>query len=195
MRVDRLRTARRVDLSDGGLETYMIFDKGFGLLCFSAAVLLQTEDGRAELTAHIERYADLARKAGRGFVMDLPTWCAGIAWAKPLGLETSEVLAINQRAGAFMGAIRDRLETAGLPIVLNRLVGRSGDACAQDQMLGAGEAQQLHARQIDALAKASVDMVSAMTLTHAAKAAGIARAARAAAFPPATPMSCGATDV
>lgn len=183
MRVDRLKTTRRFYLSDGGLETYMIFDRGYDLPCFSAAALLDTEDGRAELAAYFESYAELARKAGRGSVMDVPTWRAGIAWAGPLGLDIGEILDINKRAVAFMGAIRDRLESASLPIVLNGLVGPAGDAYAPDQMLAPTEAQQLHTPQISVLAAAGVDMVSAMTLTHAGEASGIARAARDIGLP------------
>jgi len=178
MRIEKLKSTRRFFLSDGGLETYMIFEKGFTLPCFSAAVLLDTEQGRSELTSYMQRYIDLAQNTGRGFVMDVPTWRAGTAWASPLGLSLSETLAINQSAADFMRGIRDDHETDTLPILLNGLVGPSGDAYAPETMISAKDALLIHAPQVHALGQAGVDMISAMTLTHAGEASGIALAAQ-----------------
>ena len=78
MRIQHLTSSGRFYLSDGGLETYMIFDKGYELPCFSAAVLLDSETGRRDLTAYFERYIAIARQSGRGFILDAPTWRAGM---------------------------------------------------------------------------------------------------------------------
>lgn len=178
MRIDTLKNAPRFFLADGGLETFMIFDRGFDLPHFSAAVLLDTEHGRAALTDYFDRYAELARNAGRGFVMDTPTWRAGAAWAEPMGLSVDAVLQINRRAVAFVDAIRARHETPALPIVLNGVVGPAGDAYATDTTFSARQARDIHAPQIEALGRAGVDLISAMTLNHAGEGAGIALAAR-----------------
>ena len=98
MRIHDLIHAERFFLSDGGLETYLIFDKGYELPCFSAAVLLESEQGRRDLAEYYERFLDIARQSGRGFVLDAPTWRAGVAWAGPLGQSVSEVLQTNERA-------------------------------------------------------------------------------------------------
>ncbi|MEQ8658903.1 MAG: homocysteine S-methyltransferase family protein [Hyphomicrobiales bacterium] len=178
MRTQDLATTQRFYLADGGLETFMIFDKGHDLPCFSAAVLLDTEAGRRDLTTYYETYVDIARASGRGFVMDAPTWRCGVAWAKPIGLSIDEILETNRRAVAFVSTIRDRHESETLPIVLNGLVGPAGDAYAPGTSLSAEEAFDVHAPQIHALGKAGVDMISAMTLTHAEEASSIARAAK-----------------
>ena len=178
MPIDRLTSAPRFFLCDGGLETTMIFEHGFDLPCFSAAALLESAEGRAALTRYFETYIGIARRSGRGFLMDAPTWRAGTAWAGPLGLSTEETLAINGRAVDFVRAIRDRLETADLPILLNGLVGPAGDAYAPDVELTPEQALEQHAPQIHSLGKAGVDLISAMTLTHAGEATGIALAAK-----------------
>ncbi|MGH1478587.1 MAG: homocysteine S-methyltransferase family protein [Geminicoccales bacterium] len=178
MRVEILKNAQRFFLSDGGLETYMIFEKGFDLPCFSAAALLDTAEGRAALNDYFERYIAMARETGRGFVIDAPTWRAGTAWSEPLGLSLFETIAINGRAVDFVTGIRARHETADLPILVNGLVGPAGDAYAPEAMLGLQDAILTHAPQIHALGRAGVDMISAMTLTHAGEAAGITAAAR-----------------
>ncbi|WP_424968496.1 homocysteine S-methyltransferase family protein [Dinoroseobacter sp. S375] len=177
MRIQQLTEARRFFLSDGGLETYMIFDKGYELPCFSAAVLLDTAQGRADLTAYFERFIGIAKAAGRGFILDAPTWRAGTAWAGPLGQSLGQVMETNARAVAFVSALRAAHETDSCPILINGLVGPAGDAYAPDTQIARQDALLIHAPQIHALGKAGVDLISAMTLTHADEAIGIAQVA------------------
>jgi homocysteine S-methyltransferase len=183
MRIQQLKETRRFFLSDGGLETFLIFDKGYDLPCFSAAVLLDTEEGRADLTAYFERFIDIAKSTGRGFILDAPTWRAGTAWAGPLGQTVKEVIETNHRAVSFVSDIREQHESGDCPILLNGLVGPAGDAYAPDTELSAQEALLIHAPQIHALGKAGVDMISAMTLTHASEAIGIVQAAQEVDIP------------
>ena len=178
MRIQQLNNSKRFFLSDGGLETYMIFDKGYDLPCFSAAVLLDTASGQNDLTEYYNRYVDIARRSKRGFILDAPTWRAGMAWAGPLGQTISEVMETNKRAVDFVSNIRALNETDDLPILINGLVGPAGDAYAPDERLNAQDALLIHAPQIHALGRAGVDMISAMTLTHAEEAIGIVQAAQ-----------------
>ena len=178
MRLQHLTKTRRFFLSDGGLETFLIFDKGYDLPCFSAAVLLDSEQGQADLAAYFERFIGIAKKTGRGFVMDAPTWRAGAAWAGPLGQSLKEVMDTNQRAVAFVSALRAQHETDDCPILINGLVGPAGDAYAPDAAIASQDALLIHAPQVHALGKAGVDMISAMTLTHTGEAIGIVQAAQ-----------------
>lgn len=178
MRIQHLMQTRRFFLSDGGLETYMIFDKGYDLPCFSAAVLLDTDEGRADLTAYFERYIDIAKVSQRGFILDTPTWRAGTAWSGPLGQTVQETITTNARAVDFVTRIRRLHETEDCPILINGLVGPAGDAYAPDAQISASDALLVHAPQIHALGKAGVDMISAMTLTHTSEAIGIVHAAQ-----------------
>ena len=177
MRIQQLISTRRFFLSDGGMETYMIFDKGYDLPCFSAAVLLDSEAGRRDLAAYFERYIKLAAEAERGYIIDAPTWRAGVAWAGPLGQTLAEVMETNARAVAFVADLRQRHE-GEFPILINGLVGPAGDAYAPDEVLAPQDALLIHAPQIHALGRAGVDMISAMTLTHAGEAIGIVQAAK-----------------
>ncbi len=178
MRIQRLTETRRFFLSDGGLETFLIFDKGYDLPCFSAAVLLDTEQGRVDLRAYFERFIGIAKSTGRGFILDAPTWRAGTAWAGPLGQSLKEVMETNASAVAFVSNLRAEHETEDCPILINGLVGPAGDAYAPDTEISRQDALLIHAPQIHALGKAGVDMISAMTLTHADEAIGIVQAAQ-----------------
>ena len=178
MRIQKLKETSRFFLSDGGLETFLIFDKGYELPCFSAAVLLETDQGRADLRAYYEGFIDIAKASGRGFILDAPTWRAGTAWAGPLGLTLKEVMETNKRAVSFVSKLRADHETDTCPMLINGLVGPAGDAYAPDTEITQQEALLVHAPQIHALGKAGVDMISAMTLTHAGEAIGIVQASK-----------------
>ncbi|WP_300074359.1 homocysteine S-methyltransferase family protein [uncultured Ruegeria sp.] len=178
MRIQTLKEARRFFLSDGGLETFLIFDKGYDLPCFSAAVLLETDQGRADLRAYFERFIGIAKSSGRGFILDAPTWRAGTAWAGPLGQTLKDVMETNRRAVSFVSKLRAQQETESCPILINGLVGPAGDAYAPDTQISRQEALLIHAPQVHTLGNAGVDMISAMTLTHADEAVGIVQAAK-----------------
>lgn len=178
MRIQTLTETRRFFLSDGGMETFLIFELGYDLPCFSAAAVLDTDQGRADLSDYFERFISIAKANGRGFIMDAPTWRAGTAWAEPLGQSVKDVLETNARAVAFVANLRNQHETEDCPILINGLVGPAGDAYAPDTKISQQDAFLIHAPQVHALGKAGVDMISAMTLTHAGEAIGIVQAAK-----------------
>ena len=73
-------------LTDGGIETDLIFNDGFELPYFAAFHLLQTEKGTAALRAYFARYAAIARKrTASGFILESPTWRASADWGDKLG--------------------------------------------------------------------------------------------------------------
>lgn len=183
MRVDTYMNTNRFYLSDGGMETFMIFNEGFELPHFSAAELLKTAEGRAALRRYFQRYLRLAAETRRGFLLDTTTWRTGAAWSEAFGVTRAEHLDVNYEATAFARAIRERFESRDLPILLNGVVGPAGDAYVVETAFSAADALEIHLPQISALADAGVDLITAMTLTQAAEAAGIALAAREAQIP------------
>jgi homocysteine S-methyltransferase len=63
-----------VFLTDGGLETTLIFLEGWDLPHFEAFVLLDSYYGRDAFRAYFNRYVPMALAAGAGFVLESPTW-------------------------------------------------------------------------------------------------------------------------
>ena len=169
-------------LTDGGLETSLIFHQGAELPHFAAFVLLETEAGRAQLEAYYRPYLELARDRGTGFVLDTPTWRANPDWGDRLGYDEAALSEINRRAVAFLLDLRAEYETPATPCVVNGVVGPRGDGYKAGRM-SATEAQAYHAAQVGALTAAGADMVSCVTMTHPDEAIGIVRAAAAAAIP------------
>ena len=64
-------------LSDGGLETTLIFLEGVALPHFAAFVLLRDDAGRDRLRDYYRPYLELAATTpDAGFVLETPTWRA-----------------------------------------------------------------------------------------------------------------------
>lgn len=78
--LERPLAAGTLWLTDGGLETTMIFDEGLDLPCFAAFTLLDSPAGRDALTRYRGTCATLARDAGTGLMLDTPTWRGGTTW-------------------------------------------------------------------------------------------------------------------
>ncbi len=89
-------------LTDGGLETVMIFHEGIELPLFAAIDMMRAEEGRQKLRDYYHRYADVAARHVCGFVVEAPTWRASPDWGKKLGYEQPELEALNKKAVALM---------------------------------------------------------------------------------------------
>ena len=170
-------------LTDGGIETTLIFHDGHDLPCFAAYDLLNREGGEDALRRYFEPYVRIARERGVGIVLETPTWRANPDWAGRLGHGLEELEALNRRAVALLDELRDELEAPGTPIVLSGCVGPRGDGYVVGEAMTADEAAAYHGAQVRALAAAGVDLVTAITMTYADEALGIAHAARAAGVP------------
>ena len=169
-------------LTDGGIETTLIFHRGLDLPLFAAFVLLKDEQGTQALRDYYEPYLDLAFERDLGFVLESPTWRASPRWASELGYGAEELDSVNRKAIALMEELRDAYAGAG-EIVISGCIGPQDDGYSPDTKLSAGEAQDYHAVQIGTFADASADMVCAITMTYADEAIGIARAAQDAGLP------------
>ncbi|SEO47863.1 homocysteine S-methyltransferase family protein [Trujillonella endophytica] len=170
-------------LTDGGLETDLIFLQGVDLPEFAAFPLLETADGTARLRDYYEGYLAIAREHDTGFVLETPTWRASSGWGERLGYDAAGLDRVNRLAVALLAGLRDREAGRDLPALLSGNIGPQADAYAPDTMLTAERAQAYHAPQIDTFADAGVDLVTALTITYVEEAVGIVRAAVAAGVP------------
>ena len=56
-------------VADGGLETDLIFSDGLDLPHFASFHVFDTDEGRAILAQYYDRYIEVARRSGTGFVL------------------------------------------------------------------------------------------------------------------------------
>ena len=170
-------------LTDGGIETTLIFHEGLDLPLFAAFDLLKDDQGTDALRRYFEPYAVLAREHGLGFVLESPTWRASPRWAAELGYSEQDLDKLNRKAIALMEEIRGRHESSDAPIVISGCVGPQDDGYNPSQMLSAADAQDYHSTQIGTFSETAADMVTAITMTYVEEALGVTRAAIATGMP------------
>jgi len=164
-------------LSDGGMETTLIFHEGLELPHFASFVLLSSSEGRRRLLGYYTRYLDIARRHSTGFVLDTATWRANADWGEKLGYDAAALAQINKDAVYLLTDLRAEYERPQAPIVISGAIGPRGDGYKAGRMT-ADEAEDYHAAQVSAFAASEADMVAAYTLTNIDEAIGIARAAK-----------------
>ncbi|MDP5220901.1 homocysteine S-methyltransferase family protein [Ruegeria sp. 2205SS24-7] len=163
-------------VTDGGIETTLIFDYGIDLPLFAAFPLLGTEDGRAALERYYRTHADVAAAHGRGFIFESATWRASPDWAHKLGFNERELAEFNRQSISLMDALRR--DFPGPESVLSGCVGPRGDGYDPGEIMTVSEAEAYHGFQIEAFAGTNADLVTAITITNTPEAIGIVRAAR-----------------
>ena len=164
-------------LTDGGIETTLIFQDGLELPYFAAFHLLNGTAGRDALLRYYERYIAIARADRVGFVLESPTWRASADWGDKLGYSHDEIADANRQSIEMMRQLRDKHESPSSPMVISGCVGPRGDGYDPGQVMSVDEAQAYHAHQVAALAEAGADMIGAITMTNINEALGVARAA------------------
>jgi S-methylmethionine-dependent homocysteine/selenocysteine methylase len=170
-----------VFLSDGGVETDLIFHRGVDLPEFASFVLHDDSESEALVRDYFRDYLRIGAEHGRGLVLETLTWRASADWGVKLGYDASRLRDVNLRATDFVLDLRER--EASTPVVVSGCIGPRGDAYSDLGSMGEEEAEAYHRVQVQTLASAGVDLVSALTLTNSPEAIGIARAARAAGMP------------
>ncbi len=170
-------------LTDGGLETSLVFLHGIELPCFAAFPLVASEDGRETLRTYFNPYLEIARQRNLGFILDTVTWRANADWGAKLGYGARDLADILRMSVTFACELRNAFATKDTPIVINGIIGPRGDGYRADHRMGSEEAEQYHAPEVEVFCDTAADMVSAMTLTYPEEAIGIVRAAQTRGVP------------
>lgn len=167
-------------VTDGGLETDLIFHRGLELPDFASFPLLDTDEGRAVLTDYYRAYADVAARAGAGLLLETPTWRANSDWGARLGYDAAALHRVNRDAVNFLRALAHEVDVADVLVV--GVLGPRGDGYLAGD-LDADRYADYHRAQLAAFAEAGADLATAYTLSTVAEATGIVRAARDVGLP------------
>src|SRR5262249_16323284 len=135
-------------LTDGGLETTLIFHEGWDLPCFAAFILMDSGRGRKTLHTYFDRYVRMAIDSGAGFILESPTWRANPDWAAKIRYDLNALADVNRGAIDLMHEIRDRFEMASFPMAVSGAIGPRGDGYDPGKVMSPGEAAAFHAFQI-----------------------------------------------
>jgi S-methylmethionine-dependent homocysteine/selenocysteine methylase len=168
-----------VALTDGGIETVMLFKEGFDLPCFASFPLVGDERGRAALRRYFEPFLETARQRGLPFVLDTPTWRANPDWGAQLGYDAAALAAANRDAVEFARELAE-----GRPdVTIDGVLGPRGDGYVVGDRMTGDQAAEYHAWQIGVLFEAGVERVTALTLPYPEEAIGVVQAAAAVGVP------------
>ena len=168
-------------VTDGGLETTLVFLEGVDLVDFAAFPLLDTAPGRAALVRYYEPYLELAERLGAGIVVDTPTWRASLDWGARLGYDPVHLESLNRRAVRFVAElVADR---AGVTAAINGVIGPAVTATPLVSMMSVTEAANTTRCRPGPSPPPAPTWSRAVTMTYTAEAIGIVHAVTAAGLP------------
>ena len=170
-------------LTDGGLETTLIFHDGFDLPCFAAFCLLKDVEGRSAIEKYLSTYAAIARDNDAGFIFESPTWRASADWGAQLSYSDEDLAEANRASIDLLLDLRGAYETGSAPMVISGNIGPRGDGYIIEKAMSADDAQAYHAAQVDVFSRTEADIIGALTMTSAEEAIGVTRASMAAGMP------------
>ncbi|MFC7488115.1 homocysteine S-methyltransferase family protein [Knoellia sp. CPCC 206453] len=188
------RTTRPRWVTDGGLETDLIYHHGVDLPGFAAYPLLDSLEGRTLLSRYYTGFAHVASKAGAGLLLETPTWRASAGWVEALGGSRRDVRRINLESVIFLAGLAEILVSDGVSpggaagydgsghgpdVRVCGVLGPRGDGYVAGEPTSADEFGDYHWAQIAAFAQSGAARVTAYTLTTVAEAVGVVQAARA----------------
>jgi S-methylmethionine-dependent homocysteine/selenocysteine methylase len=160
-------------ITDGGLETTLIFHKGIELRSFAAFELMNSQEGRETLKSYYLDYLKIARDRNLPFLLETPTWRANPDWGKKLGYSEQELFEVNKFSVQYFQEILD----SELDLI-SGCIGPRGDGYQIGNRMKIDDAWAYHATQILAFKEAGADFVSAFTINYPEEAIGITLAAK-----------------
>ena len=138
----------RMFITDGGMETFLIFHHGIDLPCFASFTLLAYEEGTETLRSYFDDYFAIARERELGLLLDTVTWRASRQWGEQLGYSPDDIEGVNRRAVLLAQEIRAEHEEDGTPTAIAGCVGPRRDAYSADDAMSPAEAEMYHSAQI-----------------------------------------------
>jgi homocysteine S-methyltransferase len=170
-------------VTDGGIETDLIYHHGVDLPHFAAFPLVGNPAGQALLTRYYGDYAAIARRAGAGLLLETPTWRANHDWGARLGYGRDMLQRANVAAVDLLHRLRGQHEGYLSRVLVGGVVGPRESGWSTTQGVDPAEAATYHGAQVHALANAGVDLVSAHTLSEVGEAVGVVWSAREHGLP------------
>ncbi len=163
-----------VMLTDGGIETRLIFEHHLDLPEFASFLPLLDEAERGVLAAIYDSYLAVAAESGLPMQIGTPTWRAHPECLTRLGHGGPDALArIN---GMAVTLLQERRRAAGLEdsVYIAGVIGPRRDGYDPVQAPGSEEAADYHRVQAETLAGLGVDLLYAPTFASAGELLGVA---------------------
>ncbi len=177
-RMDLPQMTMSTFMTDGGLETDLIFNHGIDLPEFAAFDLLKDEDGKEILRKYYLDYLNISKKQCSGFVLEAPTYRANPDWALKIGYSLESLNKLIRISVHELEEIRNEYENKDFKIALSVCIGPRGDGYTPSNLMSIKSAEAYHSHQIKLAADTNADLVTAMTMNYNEDAIGITLAAK-----------------
>ena len=170
-------------VTDGGLETDLIYHHGFDLPEFAAFPLVESDSGRDALKNYYAGYAATARAAAAGLLLETPTWRANPDWGEVLGYDADGLDRANRASVELLQELARDWSTDLPRVLVSGQMGPRGDGYRPGAHVDPDEAADYHRPQLASFAAAGADQATVLTLTDVGEAIGVARAAADVGLP------------
>ena len=170
-------------LTEAGIETTLMYKKGWELRHFCLFELLQDDRFVEDLRAYHTGLIEVALEHGVGHLLDGIHYRASPDWGAKLGMSEQQLADLNAKGIEIYSDLSREYATADTPIPVGCCIGPRGDAYDAKLTMTAEQAQEYHSVQIATVKAAGADYLAALTFNHVDEAIGIVRAAQAADMP------------
>jgi S-methylmethionine-dependent homocysteine/selenocysteine methylase len=156
-----------ITLTDGGIETRMIYEFKHAIDDFESFELLEDESGRDILRQIYRSYVDVAVRYGFAIQLGTPTWRASRKW-------TNDVVTVNAAAVELVFELVQY--ASGARIIVAGVISPASDGYAPGEALNAKDAFAYHREQAETLAQRNVDLLYVPTFPALSELCGVGRA-------------------
>jgi S-methylmethionine-dependent homocysteine/selenocysteine methylase len=164
-------------LSEGGVETEIMFRYGHELPHFAMFTLLENPKAVADMSEMFRQYLDTVQQSRCNALMGGIDYRASADWGKLLGYSRESLREMQIRCIEFLRDLAGPYQGQIPEILFSGIIGPRGDAYETNHKITAEEAEDYHSEQLLALNEAEVDMTWAATFNNIPEAIGISRAA------------------
>jgi len=184
----------RFYLSEGGVETEILYKYGFELPQFAVFPLLDNPEAVSKMQGMYRSYLDVVAKRGMSALIGGLDYRASPDWGDLLGYSPEGLSEANHKSIAFLREVADEYVSDVPEILIQGLIGPRGDAYDRNQSITADEAEDYHSVQLTTLKEANVDLALAITFNNIPESIGVARAAAKIGVPIAISLSLDSTS-
>lgn len=164
-------------LTDGGIETDLIFNRGIDLPEFAAFPLVDTDEGREALLSYYSAYLQLAVEIEVPVLLETPTWRANADHAAALGYDAEALDRVNRRSVDLLTQLAQEYDDELAGWQVGGIIGPRGDGYLTAGGVDPAAAADYHHPQLASFAAAGANRATVLTLTDVGEGIGIARAA------------------
>jgi S-methylmethionine-dependent homocysteine/selenocysteine methylase len=181
-------------LTEGGIETEIMYKWGFELPHFAMFPLLDNPVAVAAMQGMYRRFLDVAARHQTSVLMGGLDYRASPDWGALLGYSPAGLAEANHQSISFLKDLSQEYADDIPQILIQGFVGPRGDAYNLNHTITTDEAEDYHAIQLSTLKAAEVDLAWAFTFNNIPEAIGVARAAEKIGIPLAISFTLDSTS-